>query len=102
MEIFGIICAVVIVIIVVAMIISLLCIACETIKGKIISSIVVILAAILITVVVILGANESNKIWNNGYCECGGKWKLVAVCDSDHSSRTKYYICDECYKEITR
>lgn len=102
MEIFGIICAVVIVSIVVGMIISLLCIACETTKGKLIGSAIVILATILITSVVMLSANESNKIWNNGYCECGGKWKLVAVCDSDHSSRTKYYVCDECYKEITQ
>mgnify|MGYP003300421139 CR=1 FL=1 len=102
MEMFGIIFAIVIVSIIVGAIISLICIACETIKGKIIGSIVVILAAILITAIAMLSANESNKIWNDGYCECGGKWKLVAVCDSDHSSRTKYYICDECYKEITQ
>ena len=102
MEIFGIICVIVFATIIVGMIISLLCIACETTKGSIIGSAIVILAAILITAAAILDANESNKIWNDGYCECGGKWKLVAVSDTDYGSRTKYYICDECYKEITR
>lgn len=82
--------------------ISLVCLACETTKGKIIGSAVIILFTILTTAGSMFCANESNKAWNNGYCECGGKWKLVAVCDSDHSSRTKYYICDECYKEITQ
>ena len=82
--------------------ISLVYIACETTAGKIIGSAVVILVTILITAGSMLCANESKKVWNDGYCECGGKWKLVAVCDSDYSSCTKYYICDECYKEITQ
>ena len=102
MEITGIIFTVILVSIIVALAIYLLCIACETTKEIVIGSIIVILVAILITASAILCANENKKVWNNGYCECGGKWKLVAVSDTDRGSRTKYYVCDECYKEITQ
>lgn len=102
MEMFGIIFIAVIIGIVDASTISLICVGCETAKGKIIGSIVVLLSTFLIVASAILCATERKKVWNDGYCECGGRWKLVAVSDTDHSSRTKYYVCDECYKEITQ
>ena len=102
MEIFGIIFVAIIVGIIDVSIISLICVGCETAKGKIIGSIIVLLSTMLIVGCSALCAIENEKVWKDGYCECGGKWKLVAVSDTDHSSRTKYYICDECYKEITQ
>lgn len=38
--------------------------------------------------------------WNNGYCECGGKWQPYGVSESRHGSTTKYYYCPNCYNEI--
>ena len=102
MEMFGIICLAVVIGIMDALIISMICFGCDTAKGKIVGSIIVLLATLLIVESSALCAIENKKAWNDGYCECGGKWKLVAVSDTDHSSRTKYYICDECYKEITQ
>ena len=102
MEMFGIIFLVVVIGIIDAAIISMICVGCDTAKGKIVGSIIVLLATLLIVGCSALCAIENQKVWNDGYCECGGKWKLVAVSDTDHSSRTKYYICDECYKEITQ
>lgn len=29
--------------------------------------------------------------YNNGYCSCGGKWRLLNVADHNY-----HYICDEC------
>lgn len=102
MEMFGIIFVAVILGIADLSIISMICVGCDTIKGKIIGSISVILATIFLVGCATLCAIENKRVWNDGYCECGGRWKLVAVSDTDHSSRTKYYVCDECYKEITQ
>lgn len=102
MEMFGIIFVAVIFGVIDASIISLICVGCDTTKGKIIGSIIVLFFTILIIGSSVLCGIENKKTWNDGYCECGGRWKLVAVSDTDHSSRTKYYICDECYKEITQ
>jgi hypothetical protein len=102
MDMFVIIFIVVIIGIVDASIISMICGGCETTKGKVIGSAVVILFTIFIFVNATLCAIENKRVWNDGYCECGGRWKLTAVSDTDHSSRTKYYVCDECYKEITQ
>lgn len=40
--------------------------------------------------------------WNDGHCECGGKWELRAVSESRMGSKTKYYACENCGKEITQ
>lgn len=40
--------------------------------------------------------------WNGGYCECGQHWELEAVAKSRHGSTTKYYVCPNCYAEITQ
>lgn len=38
--------------------------------------------------------------WNDGYCECGTHWELKGVNKSRNGTETKYYACDNCFKEI--
>jgi hypothetical protein len=40
--------------------------------------------------------------WNDGHCDCGGKWELRAVSESRMGTKTKYYACENCGKEITQ
>jgi hypothetical protein len=45
-------------------------------------------------------ATRADK-WNDGYCpECEIHWTPFGVSDTDIGSRTKYYYCEECYREI--
>ncbi len=39
--------------------------------------------------------------WNDGYCECGTHWELRGASEY-RSSHTKYYVCPNCYAEITQ
>lgn len=34
--------------------------------------------------------------WNNGYCECGGEWKLIDVEHLRNSGELYYHGCDTC------
>lgn len=47
-------------------------------------------------------ATYKKEVWNNGYCECGQHWELVGVTKDRHGHTTKYYVCSECYAEITQ
>ena len=38
--------------------------------------------------------------WNGGYCPCGTHWELEAVSETKNGTKTKYYSCPDCYKEI--
>lgn len=39
--------------------------------------------------------------WNGGYCpECEIHWTPFGVSDTDFGSSSKYYYCEECYREI--
>lgn len=44
-----------------------------------------------------LNSSTDTKKWNNGYCECGGKWEYEQAVG--HRYDTSYiYICDKCGK----
>lgn len=49
----------------------------------------------IFVVVTAIGGAEDKKVWNNGYCECGGKWVYQQAvghrCDTDY-----IYKCDKC------
>jgi hypothetical protein len=45
------------------------------------------------------GKGKADK-WNNGYCECGTHWELRGATKSRNGVETKYYVCENCYKEI--
>ena len=39
---------------------------------------------------------QENEAWNNGYCECGGEFKLTAVTKTNIGGKTFYYTCKDC------
>lgn len=47
---------------------------------------------------------SATDAWNNGYCQCGGKRRLVDVTRIRNGSTTYYWECDKCYAifETTR
>lgn len=64
---------------------------------------------ILIATVTIIGlaiglaviqANVNQKVWNEGYCECGHHWELKGATKVKNGGTTKYYACPNCFKEI--
>lgn len=67
--------------------------------------IIVGIAMVLLVIGVIAGAMEENKVWNNGYCTCDGKWQYLEPVrrtyrsdDSTQTSVTYIYKCDRCGK----
>ena len=42
---------------------------------------------------------HDSKLWNNGYCDCGGRWEYEQAVG--HKSTTSYiYVCDKCGNRI--
>lgn len=61
------------------------------------SFIIIELLVIIVFIFVLaigMGACDESK-WNNGYCQCGGRWEYEQAVGHRHS--TSYiYICDKC------
>lgn len=54
---------------------------------------------VVIFVVLAILHKVDSKIWNNGYCDCGGKWKYEQAIG--HRASSSYiYKCDKCEKRI--
>lgn len=59
----------------------------------------IMLAFIIVIFVVItaIGGAEDKIAWNNGYCECGGRWEYQQAVG--HKYDTNYiYKCNKCGK----
>lgn len=63
-------------------------------------------AAIILIIISCIGCfvNE-NRIWNNGYCQCGGRWqymdnniKIHANGEDVYANSEYIYRCDRCGK----
>ena len=76
----------------------------EWLAEKIEIIIIVIALVVIIVGGIMAGMNDSNT-WNNGYCECDGRWQYVE--SITHTSRNKesttttvtyIYKCDRCGK----
>lgn len=72
-------------------------------EAIIVGAILMLLVCIICTA--IYSHKENEKIWNNGYCECGGKWEYVdsvthiSKTDDIMKSYTTYiYKCNRCDK----
>lgn len=72
---------------------------CDTVKNKIIGSIVCVCFWFLIAGAMWGQADTNAKAWNDGFCECGTHWELKGA-SKYRSSETKYYSCPNCYAEI--
>ena len=74
-----------------------------------IAEIIIATACVIVVVAFIVGlvagAKEEEKIWNDGYCECGGRWQYIetnqnirAYGDSVYGETNYLYECDRCGK----
>ncbi len=75
-----------------------------SIKKQAIRAIVTIIIALvigaMITSISFLEYRYDEKTWNNGYCECGGNWRLVDVVHYKNSGNKYYYECEDCFSSI--
>ena len=73
-------------------------------QNKTINKVLTIILLIIMWVLASIGiwASDMNKKekWNDGFCECGIHWELRGVSENRHH-RKKYYVCPNCYAEIT-
>ena len=76
----------------------------ERIKENIVE-IIIISTILLILIGVICGAIDNEKMWNDGRCECGGKWEYVESVtkyhrseDGTYTTTTYIYKCNDCGK----
>jgi hypothetical protein len=71
-------------------------------KHKIWGAIICLLFWVLFSGAIIGQMYVDDGAWNDGHCDCGGKWELRAVSESRMGTKTKYYACENCGKEITQ
>ena len=70
-------------------------------KGVLLGIATAIIFAFVFADGMILDTMEKDSKWNGGYCpNCGVHWIPYGASDTDLGSRTKYYYCPECFKEI--
>ncbi len=75
--------------------------AIEGKKGVLAGIIVAILFDLVFTGGMMLDTMERDNKWNGGYCpQCEVHWTPFGVSDTDFGSKSKYYYCTECFKEI--
>ena len=61
--------------------------------------VVVVLAVLTCFLVYTVIEKHDSKVWNNGYCTCGGKWEYEQAVG--HRGSTSYiYVCDKCGNRI--
>lgn len=72
----------------------------DTLKGKIIGTIVVIIFWLAFAFGLWGEAKYEAYVWNGGYCDCGEHWELRGASKSRMGTETKYYACPKCYAEI--
>lgn len=78
----------------------------EDIKERLIYSSIPILFILLMIILFIEDSKADKKAWNNGFCECGGRWEYVDILhnvnyvkDYGYQDNKKYiYKCDKCGK----
>lgn len=72
----------------------------NTVKGKIKIAIICLVFWVFISGAIWAQSVSETEKWNDGFCECGAHWELKGVTKTKMGSKTKYYSCPECYKEI--
>ena len=76
------------------------CLDAETLKGKIIGTIIVIIFWLAFSFGLWGEAKYESMVWNGGYCDCGEHWELRGASKSRMGTETKYYSCPNCHTEI--
>ena len=78
----------------------------EDIKESLFYSSIPILFIFLMIILFIADSKADKKAWNNGFCECGGRWEYVDILhnvnyvkDYGYQDNKKYiYKCNKCGK----
>lgn len=78
----------------------------EDIKERLFNSSIPILFILLMIILFIADSKADKKAWNNGFCECGGRWEYVDILhnvnyvkDYGYQDNKKYiYKCNKCGK----
>ena len=81
-------------------IIMFCCVCCDSATEKIWCTIIIIIIWLLLGTAMSGDTTQKIKDWNGGQCECGGDWKLVAASQSHRGITNKFYVCEDCDKEI--
>ena len=83
---------------------AVVCLTCGADKQhKIVGAVVCLLLWVICSVSLYFDRQIKMEAWNDGYCECGTHWELAGVSKgSNTGSTTKYYVCPNCYAEITQ
>lgn len=73
----------------------------EGVKGALIGLVIALVFAFLFSGGMYLDETSRIDKWNGGYCpNCEVHWTPFGVADTDFGSKSKYYYCTECFKEI--
>ncbi len=78
----------------------------EDIKESLLYSSIPILFILFMIILFIADSKSDKKAWNNGFCECGGRWEYVDIShnvnyvkDYGYQDNKKYiYKCNKCGK----
>lgn len=78
----------------------------EDIKERLLYSTIPILFILLMIILFIADSKADKKAWNDGYCECGGRWEYVDILHNvnhvkgyGYQDNKKYiYKCNKCGK----
>lgn len=65
-------------------------------KTTIIKAIACIAVLILTIILMVTEFKLEKSMYNNGYCSCDGKWRLLNVADHNY-----HYVCDKCGNTIS-
>ena len=70
-------------------------------KGAVSGIITAVLFAFVFAGGMTLDSMERDSKWNGGYCpNCEVHWIPFGASDTDFGTKSKYYYCPECFKEI--
>ena len=58
--------------------------------------IIAILVGFVVAGLFTMEAKSDEVAWNNGYCECGGKWDFTNAEHLKNGGDLYYYECEEC------
>ncbi len=67
----------------------------QTVKGKIIACLCVLAVTCGVMALMFKDAENARDRWNNGICNCGGTYELVAA-SGRGSFKDYYYSCNTC------
>lgn len=66
-----------------------------SVKTKIIACICALAITLVLMILIVKNDERQSVSWNNGFCSCGGTYKLSEVTQYRYQ-KTFYYTCNKC------